>query len=161
MRDGVQRSRAGVARKTGVGDYTSTTAAEKLLASSAFGVDQAVQACSSLDDATRAGWGVFYVTVIDFTKEEPSFFNLGKMMDRVLAYNDQLSKWQDLLESKGCKTTPRLVIERPGTPLGEEIVAGLKYVAVAIAFAGSAYVVGKVVALIPTASQRAGARAAA
>lgn len=70
----------------------------------AVGVDQAVQACTTLDAATRAEWATFYAgyQVFSAANKNHFFFALGlpEISDQVIVYEQQISAWGATIKSK-------------------------------------------------------------
>lgn len=130
--------------------YPSTVADEqKRLLASLQGTDDGVQTCTSLDDATRASWGQFYITVKEFCAESPGVFGLGTMMDRAQGYEGELAAWQKLIASKGCALTVPTFDPNAPPPGGSDLVKSLQYVMWTAVALGGAYVVGQVASFIP------------
>ena len=50
---------------------------KRSLKESATGTDLGVQACTTLDDATRAAWGVFYASILEYARTPTSFWTTG------------------------------------------------------------------------------------
>jgi hypothetical protein len=117
-----------------------------------------VQACTSLDPATRAGWAAFYAglvawcntPIVNFPWEGPSnavvvTANTG---DTMLAWETQLTAWQQRLAGKCPNLGPGLATFNPN-PSGEQWTQWLKWGAVIVGFAATAYIVGQVASFIP------------
>jgi hypothetical protein len=132
------------------------------LASDATSTNQSVIACTSLDAASRANWQAFYLQVQAFTAQTPVWLfptasnevlGSGTRVDETQALQRSLYAWQQKL-STTCALSAPLVA--PGTPDGPSAgtVDALKYVAITAGFLGTAYVVARVAALLPSARER-------
>jgi hypothetical protein len=129
--------------------YPSTVQDEQARLGAALdGTDASVRACANLDAATRTSWGLFYATARGFTKEQPGWFGLGSMMDRVEKYEAELLSWQQKLSSTCALGVP---LFNPNPP---EISQGLQYLAWGVGTVAAAYIVGRVISVIPKATKR-------
>ena len=133
------------------------------LRAAAQATDQSVQGCS-LDDGVRASWGLFYANLMTFVNRKPVNFLAtgdnevlvtGSLSNETAKNGQQLLAWQKTIEAKGCSlTTPIYNPQPPPEPAAE----WMKLLALGVATVSGAYVVGKVVSIIPTATQRERAR---
>lgn len=135
---------------------------------SANATNQAVQGCTTMDAGTKSQWAAFYAAItvwcntpiINFwTPWAPdnSVVVTGDTGDTMMAYEAQLQAWQQKIAG-ACKNVPPGLSEFGASPAGEQASQALRWIAIIAGFVGTAYVVGKVVSLIPTASQRAAMR---
>jgi hypothetical protein len=115
------------------------------LGAAARGTDQSVQQCAGITDSLRGAWGIFYASVLDYTKEEPRFWTAASQYGRGESFEDELVAWQGKIESAGCG----LLVPKYDPKQDEKGSEIVRWIGIAvIAFAG-AYVIGKVVPLIP------------
>jgi hypothetical protein len=130
---------------------TGTTVADiqKQLQSAGKATDDSVRQCANIDQATRAAWGLFYVSLQDFVSQDPSFWGAGAQTDKAQALQKTLFDWQTRLSKTCALATP---IEDPGpkpNPAVDQLVLVLKWTAVIVGVAGGAYAIGKLVELAP------------
>ena len=106
--------------------------------------DIGVQACASLDDTTRAEWGLFYATSMQWAQTSTSVWLLGSQADQGQNYQDELYCRQQTLFAGGCVVP----VDNPATPsaLGANspLTTTLKTVTVLAGVVAGAYLVGKV-----------------
>jgi hypothetical protein len=123
--------------------YPSTVADEQARLKAALdGTNTAVNACASLDPTTKTTWGLFYASANGFCNEKPGLFGLGSMMDRAQKYEDELVSWQTA-KLTGCAG---VVVYSPAS----NSTSGLQYLAWGVGAVAGAYIVGKIVSVIPT-----------
>lgn len=124
--------------------YPATVQNEQArLAAALDGTDSSVQACTTLDAATKTSWGLFYATARGFTREAPGWFGLGSMMDRAEKYEAELLSWQQKLASSCTLGVP---LFNPNPP---EVSQGLQYLAWGVGTISAAYIVGQIISVIP------------
>jgi len=111
-----------------------------------------VQSCTALDPNEKTAWGLFYGTAIAFCDEEPGWLSsTGSMMNQAEKYEDELVLFQQKL-AKTCKiSAPNYA--PPTAP--DSITVALQYVAWTVGAIAGAYVVGKVVSVLPKPAPRA------
>jgi hypothetical protein len=131
---------------------------QKRLAAALKATDDSVQACPALPDATRAGWGQFYTTVMAFCREDvgwyQGFLRAGAMVDQSEAYGSELFAWQQRLSTWNCASANPVFDPNAAsamTPATTNLLQWGMYATLAIA---GAYVVGKVVGVIPKPASR-------
>lgn len=117
-------------------------------------MDAAIQACGAVDMNTRAQWGDFYVSVMDFTaaNADPGILDMtSSLTGRIVGYAEQLKGWRKNLGA-ACNLPPigeqtsLLATVQPALDTVKQIV---QYAAIGAAVLGGAYAVGKVVELLP------------
>jgi hypothetical protein len=111
------------------------------------GTDKSVQQCAGITDATRSSWGLFYSSVLDYTNEEPRFWGSNAQYGRGESFEDEVVAWQDKLQAAGCS-----MLVPKYNPKDEESKGGAEavtWIGIAVAALAGAYVVGKVIPLIP------------
>jgi hypothetical protein len=117
---------------------------------SAQGTDTSVRQCSQIDQGTRAAWGLFFAQVVDFCSISTGFF-FGSRVDQGEQLERELYAWQQKLAGMGCSMT--VPIFNPANPTNDpsqnSLVQALRYGAVIATAVGGAYVVGKVISLLP------------
>lgn len=131
--------------------YPSTvvTAQNRLLAA-VRGTDQSVQACASLDTATRASWGDFFVQVATFAQQDPGAFGLGSRMDQVQAYELALCQWQERIQAAGCTlTVPKYNPQNPPSDSLAQLAKIVQYASVGAGVVAGAWLVGKLLDFLP------------
>lgn len=121
---------------------------KKRLGASLKGTDTTVQSCGALDNGLRASWGAFYTTVSSWVASETSIWGLGTQMDRGEAYEDELLAWQERLKSANCTLLVPNFDPRKNEKAGDAGGA-FTWIGIAVAAVAGAYVVGKVIPLIP------------
>jgi len=127
--------------------------------SSAQTTDQAVQACTTIDVATKQQWATFLAALTKWCKTPvaniwapwlsgDTIIVTGDTGDTMMAYETQLQAWQQKVAGL-CKSTPPGLPEFDPNPAGSQATQWLRWGAVAIGFAATAYVVGTVASFIP------------
>jgi hypothetical protein len=135
--------------------YGSTVAAGKArLSAACMATDQSVQACGSLPDPTRIGWGQFYIAVIEFCATDSNWWSAAAQTNQVEQYGAELFAWQQRLASFNCASAnpafdPNAASTMP--PATTNLLQWGMYATLAVA---GAYVVGKVVSVIPKPAPR-------
>lgn len=125
---------------------------KKRLRAAAVGTDQTVQSCAPLNDATRASWGQFYAAVLDFTGEPTAFWTANAANERAYAYEDELVSWQGKLKGGGCALT--VPDYDPSKNKAQDATLQLfEYLAIIAAAVGGAYVVSRVIEVLPKPTQ--------
>jgi hypothetical protein len=72
--------------------------------------------CPGLDQGTREGWSKFVAAWREFLKEEPSWLHALAQYETTEAYEQDMSRWQDMISKASCLLpTPRVV---PGSNEG-------------------------------------------
>ena len=114
------------------------------LRESLLSTDIGVQACVSLDDTSRAEWGLFYATAMQWAQSSTSIWLLGSQADQGQNFQDELYCRQKTFSSTGC-TVPVDNPASPGAgPSTSDLSGILKTVTVLAGVVAGAYVVGKV-----------------
>jgi hypothetical protein len=132
---------------------------------SAQTTDQAVQACTTMDAATKSEWATFYGTLTAWCQTPvvnfwTPFLSTGTVVvtgdtgDTMMAYETQLQAWQQKIAGI-CKATPPGLTTFDPDPAGAQATQWLRYGAIIAGFIGTAYVVGEVVQFIPKPIARA------
>jgi hypothetical protein len=125
--------------------------------------DQSVRQCNNLDQATRASWGLFYVSAFEFASQDPGTFFFGTHIDQGRSYEQDLYAWQQKIAKTCTLTLPQVdPSKRPGQP-GEPganatldtLASIVKWTAVLAGVVVGAYSVNKVIGLIPPAKRAA------
>ena len=123
----------------------STKELKQRLKSALYGTDLSVQSCSSLDDGTRASWGAFYISAMDYVNEDSSFWLAASDMNRGEAYEQELYDWQKKIEGKGCE----LKVPKTDPSASRSSTDNLiKWAGVAVVAVSSAYVIGKIATVV-------------
>lgn len=123
------------------------------LLAAAQGTDESVRTCSSVDQATRASWGLFYIQLSDFAGEDPGTIFFGSRVDRAKELETELFAWQQKIATTCKLTVPKVDPSNdPNAPKTDALVKAVQYASVAAIVVGGAYVVGKVVGLLPHAN---------
>jgi hypothetical protein len=133
-------------------------AVQQRLGAAASGTDGSVGTCAKLDNATRAAWLSFYSAVQAYVAMKPAVIpwgsgevaTTGSLYDQGLSYEKELFAWQQKLSGVCALAVP---VFDP-TPIASPINDFVKWGAIAAGFLGSAYVVAKVVELIPKPAPR-------
>lgn len=130
------------------------TALQTRLKAATQGTDVGVQACTTLDDASRSAWGAFYINVLAYCAQVPVYLfptganetgTTGTLYDRGVSLEKELFAWQQRLQGVSCALATPLY--NP-TPPKSSAVDLAEYAAIGIAAVASAYIVGKVVDLL-------------
>jgi hypothetical protein len=119
-------------------------AAKDRLLATAQSVDKSVQQCGALDSTTRASWGLFYASIIDFAREDVPFFGTGQFSDQLSVNEQELYTWQQKL---GVMCTLNLPLFNPTVtdPESATLLQFARYGLLAAGIIGGAYTVGKIV----------------
>jgi hypothetical protein len=119
---------------------------KRRLLGNAQGTDASVQACTTVSDAGRASWGLFYASVLDFAHTPSSFWAAAAEANTTEEYENQLFEWQKQL-SKDC---PAIVQSNPNIEPASVLAWGsaLKWFGIAAAAIAGAYVVHEVVDVV-------------
>ena len=106
--------------------------------------DIGVQACPNLPDASRAEWGIFYATAMEWSQTDTSVWLLGSQADRGQGYEDELYCRQNTLNLAGCSVPTFDPANQspldPASPFGST----LRVLTIGAAVIAGAYVVGRV-----------------
>jgi hypothetical protein len=132
------------------------------LQQSAKATDDSVRACATLDQPTRASWGVFYIGLVDFTTSNanPSVLDMtGGLVQRANSYQQQLYAWQQKIAKVCPLTLPPLPPKpkpdpTPGEKAADAVIGVLKWGSIFAGIVGGAFIVGKGLALLPAPSPR-------
>ncbi len=121
------------------------------LLAAAQGTDESVRTCSAIDTPTRASWGIFYIQLSDFASEDPGTIFFGSRVDRAKELETELFAWQQKIATTCKLTVPKVDPNtlNPTGPSTDALVKAIQYASVAAVVVGGAYVVGKVVGLLP------------
>ena len=106
--------------------------------------DIGVQACSALDDTTRAEWGLFYAAAMTWAQSDTSIWLLGSQADEGQNFQDELYCRQQTIAAAGCTVPQDNPASPPPLPSGDQVKQILQTVAVIAGVVAGAYVVGKV-----------------
>jgi hypothetical protein len=127
-------------------------AAKDRLLATAMSVDQSVQECGALDQSTRDNWGVFYTSVRDLTRQDVPFWGTDQFYEQVSLYESQLtdpvSGWITRLKT-ACNMNLPIFNLHPVDPEVANFLQLARYAMVIAGVAGSAYVVGQIVSVLP------------
>jgi hypothetical protein len=127
------------------------TALQSRLKAATLGTDQSVQACTTLDDATRSSWGAFYISVMEYVAQVPVYLlptgenetgTTGTLYDRGQSLEKELFAWQAQIKAANCALTVPMYNPTPPKSALTDLV---EYAAIGVAAVASAYIVGKVV----------------
>jgi len=132
---------------------------------SAQGTDQGVQGCAALDAPTRAAWQTFLAALTVWCQTpmvnvwtpwiaDNAVVVTGDTGNTMLAWESALTAWQQRLSGPCPKTSPNLATFNPN-PAGEQATQWLRWGAVIVGFAATAYIVGSLTRFIPTPAPRA------
>jgi hypothetical protein len=126
------------------------------LLADAQGTDSSVRNCSALDQATRASWGDFYIQVVDFASSEVPTLFFGSRVDHAQELESQLFAWQQKLSRVCALTLPPAnpAADKPLSPQADALTKAIQYGSVAAIVVGGAYVIGKLIALVPLPAPR-------
>lgn len=93
--------------------------------------DGAVRACPELDPANRAAWGAFFLTWGAYRDDWDSilFFGAANRYDEGIAFQGELSRWQELLRTR-CKVPGPAVVDPHANDEGQASV--VKWAAAAV-----------------------------
>jgi hypothetical protein len=123
------------------------------LGKSAQATDAAVQRCPGLDDATRAAWGIFYTQTMAMAALKPQTLWASSsdevvasagFADQIILQESELRNWQNKIDAAGCAGVMAI------TPYDNRLdpTGALKWIGIAAATLGGAYVVGQVVGVV-------------
>lgn len=120
------------------------------LLAAAQGTDESVRTCGAIDMPTRAAWGLFYIQLSDFAVEDPGTIFFGSRVDRAKELETELFAWQQKIAKSCALAVPKIdPSQDPNAPKTDAVVKAIQYASVAAIVVGGAYVVGKVVGLLP------------
>jgi hypothetical protein len=122
--------------------------AQARLLANAQGTDASVQQCGALDATTRAAWGLFYVSVVDTVTKGPGFWTAGADMDATQALAVSLYAWQQKIGAT-CQLALPAVDPNAPSPETNAFMQLARYGMIVVTVVGGAYVVGKVVEVLP------------
>jgi hypothetical protein len=110
--------------------------------------DADIQKCGALDQGTRAAWGVFYTSIIDLVNTGPTFWGAGGEMDQTETAERELLKYQETLKGTCALSVPPF---DPSTqnPETAALLQLARYAVVIAGVAGTAYVIGQIVSVLP------------
>lgn len=126
--------------------------------------DRSVRQCNGLDQPTRSSWGLFYIAAYDFATLDPGFIFFGTHIDQGRGYEQDLYAWQQKIDHTCTLTLPEVdPTKRPGQPqeVGgpgatlDRVTNIIKWTAVLAGVVGGAYVVNKLVSIVPPAKRAA------
>ncbi len=130
---------------------------------SAQATDQAVQTCATIDPSVKQQWATFLASLTGWCKTPvvniwtpwmPSnaIVVTGDTGDTMLSYETQLQAWQQKIAGL-CVSPPGLAQFNPN-PAGAQATQWLRWGAVIVGFAATAYIVGTVAEFIPKPSSQ-------
>ena len=144
-----------------------TTEQQRTL-SSAQVTNAGVASCAAMDPTTRSAWNAFYqglvawcsTPIVNFPWEGPSnaIVVTANTGDTMLAWESALQAWQQRIAGICGATVPSLSQKLPNFDpnpgLGDQATQWLKWGAVIVGFAATAYIVGSLARFVPTPSRQ-------
>ena len=139
--------------------------------SSAQTTNQSVQACTTMDATTKQEWATFYDSLVKWCNTpivnlwtpwnpDNAVVVTGDTGDTMMAYEAQLQAWQKRIATICKNAAPEQAPFDPD-PAGDKASQWVRWTAVIVGFAATAYTVGQVARLLPSARRTATPPAAA
>jgi hypothetical protein len=121
-------------------------AAKDRLLAEAMGLDKDVQNCGALDATTRASWGLWYASLVDFARQDVPFIGTDQFSTQVDTFVTALDQWKKQLGGTCALSSPIFTRTQPNQELSA-IVQVAQYATIAAGVIGGAYAIGKLVEL--------------
>lgn len=113
------------------------------------GTNSSVAACTKIDPVMRAAWNQFYSSVISMITVGPTFWGAGGDMDQTQKREAELFAWQQKLATVCTISMPIFDPSAQQNPDTQAFVQLARYLTIGVSVVAGAYVVSKLVALIP------------